>query len=252
MAAPPMAAMADFGMKAIMGISAGVLRDAGIDASNKVNEANAYASNLVRSANNELAAKRGSLARYMQSVNNQRVLENAGGQAEAAQINYRRARDSATNDNFEQQIAFAEQAGAQAAAGALSGLTGGVADIVAGTTALRESRTDARVAAATRAMDFDSAQRVKNIMQAGWDSLDHSEVTDALDYSTDVAVKQVSSGNLFTDIMAQQDMKNIANITGSMFSKPFDAFADRAGAVGTGSFDADLGIKRTRTITGGR
>ena len=35
-----------------------------------------------------------------------------------------------TNDNFEQQIAFAEQAGAQAAAGALSGLTGGVADIV--------------------------------------------------------------------------------------------------------------------------
>lgn len=242
----PAAQAAEFTVKAIMGISSGVLRDAGIDATNKINEANAYASNLVRGANNELAAKRGSLARYTQSVNNQRVLENMGGQAEAAQINYRRARDSATQDSFEQQIAFAEQAGAQAAAGALSGLTGGVADIVAGTTALRKARTDARVAAATKAMDFDSAQRVKNIMQAGWDSLDHSEVTDALDYSTDVAVKQASGGNLFADILGQQDPRTLANVSSNLFSKSYDAFADRAGPAGSGS------AGRTRTITGGR
>lgn len=213
MAGAPTAAIADFGIKAILGIGAGVLADAQASAVNTVNEANAYASNLVRASNNQLKAARGSLARYNQSVNNQRVLENTGEAAAAATVNYRRARDSALNDDFENQLAFSEQAGAQAAAAALSGLTGGVADLVAGTTALRKARLQQRADEALKQGDADAAQRTKQIMQAGWDSLDSSEISEDIDYSIDVAVKQQRSGNFLTDVFSGQDAKNVANIT---------------------------------------
>lgn len=246
----PTADAADFGIKAIMGISQGVIAEAQANAANMVNEANAYASNLVRKANNELRASRANLARYTQSVNNQRTLDNAGSNAEAALINYRRARDSAVNDDFEQQIAFAEQAGAQAAAAALTGLSGGVADIVAGTSALRKARLQGRVQEAMRQGDWDAQRQQVNIMQAGWDSLDQSEITADLDYSVDIATKQTRGGNLLLDIMGGQDMKGVANIVAgasSFFkSSSYDAFADRAGPVGSGYGG------NGRTITGGR
>ena len=214
-------AMAEAINKGVQGISAGVIQEANIRASNTVNEANAYASNIMRAANNRLGAARGSLARYTQSVNNQRVLENAGSSMEAASINYRRARDSATQDDFEQQIAFAEQAGAQTAAAALSGLTGGVADIVSGTTALRQARLQHRVDAAEAQGDWDASQQAKHIMQSGWDSLDASEINDTIDYGQDVAVKQAYGGNLFSESIGGQDMKNLANIASSFkFSVP--------------------------------
>lgn len=212
---------ANFGIKAVMGIGKGILAEAEANAFNRVSEANAAASNLIRTANNKLKGARGSLARYNQSVNNQRVLENTGSAAEAAAINYRRARDSTINDDLESQIAFAEQAGAQAAASALSGLSGGVADIVAGTTALRKARIQQRTDEALKGMDYDAAQRNKQIMQAGWDSLDHSEITEDLDYSTNVAQVKRSGGNLLTDIFGGQDAKTMANLTsqGAQFFK---------------------------------
>ena len=206
---------ADFGMKAIMGISAGVVEEGNINAQNIVNEANAYASNLMRGANNKLKAARGSLARYNQSVNNQRTLENVGREAEAAAVNYRRARDSAARDDFESQIAFAEQAGAQGAAAAFSGLSGGVADMVASTTALRKARLQQRSDEAMRQGDFDASRMQANILQSGWDSLDHSEISDNLDYSVDVAVKRSRGVNLFSDIMAGQSGKTLAELGGA-------------------------------------
>lgn len=245
----PGPAIADMAMKAIMGLSAGYLAEAQVNASNKINEANAFASNLVRSANNQLSTARGSLARYTQSVNNQRVLENTGKAAEAAAINYRRARDSATSDDFESQIAFAEQAGAQAAASALSGLTGGVADIVNGTTALRKARLQSRQQTALKQSDYDAGRQQSEILQSGWDSVDYSDITDSIDFSKDVATRQAYGGNLFTEAMANQDLKSMANF----FSpKPFNAFADRAGAIGSGSVTSVNGGNVQRTITGGR
>ena len=222
------AEMIQFGINALMGISNGITQKAQINAANTVNEANAWASNLVRAANNQLGAARGSLARYTQSVNNQRVLDNTGSAAEAAAINYRRARDSRESDNFEQQIAFAEQAGAQTAASALSGLTGGVADLVAGTTALRTARLKQRVLEAEKQGDWDAQQQQMNIMQAGWDSLDSSEITDSIDYSQDVAAKQTYSGNFLTQVLGGQDSKTLANVTsmaaGFFKTSGYDAF----------------------------
>jgi hypothetical protein len=205
------AAIADFGIKAIMGLSAGITEQGQVDANNIVSAANAWASNLVRAANNTAKGSRASLQRFNQSVNNQRALDNMGSSMEAAAVNYRRARDSRTNDNFEKQIAYSEQAGAQAAASALSGLTGGVADLVAGTTALRKSRLQQRFNDATKQGDYDAAQRQQQIFQAGWDSLDSSEIAADLDYSIDVAQTQRRAGGFISDVMGQQDAKNMAS-----------------------------------------
>ena len=204
-------AMVDAGLKAVMNISAGITEKAQVNANNIVNSANAYASNLVRSANNDLRTSRNRLARYTLGVNNARVMENTGSALEAATVNYRRARDSSVSDDFESQIAFAEQSGAQSAAAALSGLTGGVADIVNGTTALRKARLQQRSEQAAKQGDWDAGQRASQIAQAGFDSLDSSEISDDLDYSLDVAVKQVRGGNFLTDVLKGQSAQNLAN-----------------------------------------
>lgn len=238
-------AMAMMAMTAITNISAGVTNRAQIGANNTVNAANAYANNLVRAANNELKASRASLSRYTQGENNARVLENTGSALEVAAINYRRARDSASGDDFENQIAFSEQAGAQAAAAALSGLTGGVADMVNGTTALRKARLQQRSDQAMKQGDWDAAQRNRQIAQAGWDSLDSSEIAADLDYSVDIAAKQQVTGGFLTEILGGQSAQNMANVFNFTTSSP-NAFADRAGPTGSGSGDY------SRTITGGR
>jgi hypothetical protein len=211
------AEIAQGAVNAIMGISKGIIADAEISASNQVSQANAYASNLMRAANNELRASRSSLARLTQSINNQRVLENSTGAAEAALINYRRTKDSMANDSLDKQIAFAEQAGAQAAAGALSGLTGGVVDIVKGTTALRKARIEQRIKDAGAGLDYDAAQRNKNLIRAGWDAVDYSEISDDLDKSLDVAVTRIRGGNVLSDIMGGQDSQTLSNLSSSFF-----------------------------------
>lgn len=203
------AELAMFGINAVMGLAGGVTARANIYAQNRIDEANTYAKNLVRGANNELASKRGSLARFTQSVNNNRALENTGAAAEAATVNYRRARDSRIKDDFETQIKFAEQAGAQAAAAGASGLIGGVADIVAGTTALRKARLEQRTAEATKQGDYDAAKRNRMIHQAGWDSLDHSEIADTLDYGKDVAVTRKYGGSLWTEALGGQSGRTL-------------------------------------------
>lgn len=206
------AAVAALAIKALGNISSGILAEANANAANMVDSANAYAANLVRSANNELGSKRASLARYTQSVNNNRVLENTGNAAEAAAVNYRRARDSEINDDFETQIRNAEQMGAQAAAAAFSGLQGGVADVVNSTTALRRARLLARSDAARKQADTDASRMQRDILLAGWDSLDNSEISDGIDYSVNVATKRVTSGNLFSQILGAVDSKDTANM----------------------------------------
>lgn len=235
---------------ALQGLDAALEKQKNAKLENTITEANVYASNLIRGANNELKGARGSLARYNQSVNNQRTLENAGKDAEAAKVNYLRARDSAMSDDLEQQIAFSEQAGAQAAASALSGLTGGVVDLVNGTTALRKARIQQRVDDVAKSTAYDAGQRQGAILQAGWDSLDYSEISDDLDFSQDVGVYKSTNVNWLAAISSGQDPKNLANLAGGAAgffkSGGFDAFADRAGPTGSG-LDG-----RTRTITGGR
>lgn len=234
---------ARFGMQVAGNMSASYLRDADIEASNIVNEANAYASNLIRTSNNKLAAARSSLAYYNQSENNRRVLANAGSAAEASTVNYRRQRDAGLTSSVEQQIAAAEREGAQASAAAFSGLTGGVVDVVRTATALRQSRIQQRTEDMLKFADYDASKQAARIMQAGWDSLDTSDLTPILDYSKDVAVRRSSNSNLLFDVISGQDSKDMADIghKGSSFFKRKVSPMDRYLMGNSGSGDAATG-----------
>lgn len=228
---------AAFAMDMLMGISNGVVEEAKVNANNTVTQANAYAQNLVRTVNNELGQARASTARYVQSVNNQRVLESTGNAFNASAMNYRRARDGAVKDDFETQIAFAEQAGNQRAQAAFSGLQGGVADIVNATTRLRKSRLQQRADELLKLGDYDAGQRQKAILQAGWDSLDSSEINANIDYSVNVPTKQVYQGSLFTEAYGKGSAKGFANLAseaGNLF-KFQPPVSDNGFSIGTGS-----------------
>lgn len=186
--------VAKFGFDFLMGLGNRELQKAQVQAANITNAANTYARNLMRGANNELASKRGSLARFVQSTNNNRILKNTGSSMEAALVNYRRARDEGTKQSLEQQIGFAEAEGAQTAAAASSGLTGGVADLVAGTVALRRSRIEQAQSDKGKAMSFDAGKQQAAILAAGLSSLDQSTITDDIDYSVDTYVPQSAPG----------------------------------------------------------
>lgn len=224
----PTSQMLAIGKNVFNSITAGYLAEANANAQNTVNQATVYAANLIRSGNNEVAAARSSLARYTQSVNNNRVLENTGKAYTSSNVNYRRQRDAATSASLEDQIAMAEQSGAQAAASAFSGLTGGVADIVRHTTALRSARIRQRKEQALAQMDSDQAQRAGAILQAGWDNLDSTDIVTNIDYGRDVAPEVKYTGGLFSEIVGgvmESDTKSLANVSQWGYGKAKDWFS---------------------------
>jgi hypothetical protein len=211
-----------FGMNAVVGLVNGSSSRSITRSQNKVAAANTAAANLMRTANNQLSAARGSLARYNQSDKNSRVLDGMGGVMEANAVNFQRARDGATEDSFEQQIAFAEQAGAQAAAGAASGLVGGVVDVVAGTTALRQERIAQRSKQAMKEADFDAGRERLNVFREGLDAMDHTSIIDDIDYSTNLFMPANTGTNFLTDIFggqSKEDLRGASNALGGFFKK---------------------------------
>lgn len=206
----PMVIMA--AMKGIQGYEQQQEKNRQTEARNIVNSANVYASNLVRKANNELSANRASLQRFAQVTNNKRTLDNTGEAEDAAEVNYLRHLDANAGVKLEEQIAFSEQAGAQAAMAATSGLTGGVADLVAGTTALRRGRIEQRARDTEKAIGADAAKRQRDIALAGWDSLDHTDITANLDFSEDVYTPEQMGKYGIMDFFADQDPKDMANL----------------------------------------
>lgn len=222
--------MVKFGLDIFSGIGNNYLAKAQVRAQNKVNEANTYARNLMRGANNELVAKRGSLARWVQVENNNRTLKETGSALEAAAVNYRRARDEGMRGSLEQQIGFSEQAGAQAAASAASGLTGGVSDVVAGTMALRRERIEGAQADKVKAGEFDAARQQANILAAGLSALDNSSIIDDLDYGIDVYSPQAAP-TMFGAVLGAvtKNIDNMPKILGSLkpkftFNSPVESY----------------------------
>lgn len=218
-------AAASLGLSALGAMSAASAATNAIKNQQTVDRANRAADALIQSANNELASKKGSLDRYNQSINAQRIMEGTGSAVEAAAMNYRRARDSATQDDFEQQIQFAEQAGGQAAAAAFSGVQGGVVDVVNSTSALRKARIQQRVSNSLGQADYDARIRLGNIALAGWESMDTSIIADNLDYSVSVAKSYQPAAGFLERFASTVDLKNVAAVTDAI-GKSFFKWAD--------------------------
>lgn len=217
-----MAAMlAMMALQAVQGLSAGYSASQAAGRQTLINKANADAANVVRGARNELTVVKGRMARANQAENNRRTLYQGGRAAEAAAINYRRMRDSATTEDFEGQIRMAEQAGAAIASQAMAGVGGSVVDVVNGTTALRNARIQQAQKQRMKAADYDAGQAQSDIKRATIQSLDDSSIVDDLDYNVDLGLEVHRSGNLFTDVMGGQDPKNIANVLGKVSTFSF-------------------------------
>lgn len=159
-------------------------------ANNRISEANAAAGNKVRVAKNAYEAARLNVARYMQSVNNNRVLDDGGHSLEATMVNFRRHADNEMMGDFSSQVRSAEQAGHAAASQAYAGVDGNVVDMVNGSTALRDSIVRQHTKDIMGMEAYDTTRRAGSIMSQMVGGLDNSLLLDTFDNNVDYAHKQ--------------------------------------------------------------
>ena len=181
---------------AMQGYFHGQATRAQVAANNRLSILNANVSNQLRGWGNVAEAAKSSLARWVQSVNNQRTLDAGGDELEANIVNYRRTSDASLLASFRHGIQEAEQAGAMAAAAAMNGVDGNVVDMVNGSVALRDSIVRQRFAEVGQMQAADTALRAGRIMSQMVGGLDNSIIVDALDYNVDVAQQQAQIGLL--------------------------------------------------------
>jgi hypothetical protein len=154
---------------------------------NKLRKLAADSRNTLRMASNEAAAAKGSLARWTQSVNNNRRLKAGGEALEANTVNALRGQDAATSRTFADGVANAEQMGRMAASAAFNGLGGDVVDQVNLSVDLRNGIVGQAFADQQDVAAYDTARRAGSIMSQMIGGLDNSVIMDAIDYNIDVA-----------------------------------------------------------------
>lgn len=156
-------------------------------AQSRIEHAEAAATNRVRAANNLFEANQASLARFMQSTNNNRALDAMGEALEANLVNVRRQDDAYSRASFEDSVRAAEAEGGAAAAQAWSGLSSSVVDQVNSATALRRARANADAENNRKFMNFDAGRRASQIVSQSIRGLDSDVIMTSLDYNTNIA-----------------------------------------------------------------
>lgn len=156
------------------------------EANTRISKTNAEASNTVRKASNAFQAAQGGLHRFIQSVNNNRILDSGGQALEANVVNYRRTADQLLTQSFSDSISQAEQAGAAAAAAAQAGIGGNVVDMVDHSTNLRNSIVNEQARVRGEQYASDTGRRAATIMSQTIGGMDQSLILDQMDYNKDV------------------------------------------------------------------
>lgn len=197
------------------------------DARNKqvVEDAKTDASNLGREGRNLTAGANGALARYAQSVNNQRVMDASASQLQEAQRTLARTQEARGANTFAGKLANAEQMGAIAANAAFNGVVG-AGEMISGTEALRFAVQEQAAERNGRAEEFEISQRVHAFTKASVLGLDTRTVNDAIDYGSDYAqvIQQQTDGTspwggvangVMTGIKGWLNMPNAGGISGT-------------------------------------
>ena len=131
-----MALLAQAGMNALQGLQ----QREQIKANNRIEQANADATNTVRAGNAQLASAVGNLSRWQQSVSNQRTLKTYADNSAALRTNLDRVFKGLNSQSLEQRLASAQEAGAAVAAMGAAGVTGSTRDALNSTA--EESSTE--------------------------------------------------------------------------------------------------------------
>jgi phosphoenolpyruvate-protein kinase (PTS system EI component) len=218
---------------------------------NELRKANASAANVVREANNTKAAALGNLARWMQSVNNNRALDNAALSLEQVKTNYLRQVDSSRAGDFQRQLQMQEQSGAYVAARAYNGISGNVADMVGGSMALRQAMAEQTTAQYYQTAEYDQKRKVQALNQQLVGGLDQSLILDALDYNRNVTLEEAAPSSTAPVLAATfQGLSSLAGAAGSHTASPqtspapdyfaFD-FSKKAGLLSPTGVDTSMG-----------
>lgn len=168
-------------------------QDAITESNNRFRKDLAVVKNKERLSKNAASAAMGGLARWTQSLNNQRVLRAGGSALTANEVNFRRQRDAFTRGQFSQSVQYAEQAGASAAAVGVAGTRGAVVDTINATTSLRRSMVEQATKDQQKQGSYDVGQRAGNIASQMIGGLDNSILLDNLDYNTDVGMQEAAT-----------------------------------------------------------
>jgi hypothetical protein len=174
----------------VQGSVHGELTQAQTRINNRLSVVNADAKNRTRQASNTAQAAQGNLARWVQSVNNNRALRAGGEALEQTIVNAKRADDADLAQGFAASIRSAEAQGMAAASQARAGVNGQVVDMVNASVALRDSIVRQRFADHVDTKSYDTARRAASIMSQTIGGLDSSVILETMDYNKDVAQTQ--------------------------------------------------------------
>lgn len=154
---------------------------------NRLSKLNAEVGNRNRQLANQAAAAQGNLARWVQSVNNNRFADDAGKALAANLETYYRDSDMQINRGLSEDIRAAEQQGMQTAQAAAVGAVGNTVDMVSASTVLRYGLVDQQIENLKAYNAYDTTRRAGNIMSQMVSGMDSSIILDTLDYNVDVA-----------------------------------------------------------------
>ena len=161
----------------------------------RLSRVSAEENNKVSRAKTVETLARNSLSRYMQSVNNNRMLDDGGDAFTANLINGFREIDSEANRKILSDVKSMEEFGAAAASQAASGAGGQVVDMINSTTALRASISRELATQSAEQGNFEVTQRSKSIMSQMVGGLDGSLIIDSIDTSRQVAQETFAPSN---------------------------------------------------------
>lgn len=164
---------------------------------NEESALNAKLQNGITAAQNASSAAAGSLAAYVQSVNNNRRLTAMGQQENANTVNTLRQSDDRLTNSVSGQIAQANQMGGMIARQAAVGAAGSTVDEVNRSTDLISSITEQAYKDRTGKMLDDSALSAGAIAHNGIASMDSSLILPQFNYNVAVA-QQTNLPNAFT------------------------------------------------------
>lgn len=202
---------------------------------NLISDTNAQEGNRVKLAENAASAAQGNLARFTQSVNNNRALDAGGRALEALTVNSLRGGDAALRGSFSDDIRSAEAMGHMAASAAVAGAGGNVVDSVNQSTALRDSIVRQSVTDNAGSATYDVSRRAGNIMSQVVGGLDDSIILDHMDYNVQVAQHAPVLGMFARTLQgffpagtdALGAFKDAGNTVSSRVSSAYDTYQDR-------------------------
>ena len=162
------------------------------DINNGLQKAFVQSNRSKSAASNIASSAQGNLARWAQSVNNQRVLEAGGKSLEVNAINFGRQMDAALSSGFSTSIGAAEVAGRAAVASGFAGISGDVVDAVNVSTRIRDRMVREQTQANYKMAEWDFRQKQATIATQTIRSMDSSYLMDTLDFSMGYTQQQWS------------------------------------------------------------